>query len=70
MAGSARGGDGRADDRAREPLPADGRGGADVLDLADPALERVYQPYDAWAAWARRQGPDDPPPGLEGSCGG
>jgi len=38
--------------------------------LVDPALERVYQPYDAWAAWARRQGPDDPPPGLEGSCGG
>jgi hypothetical protein len=38
--------------------------------LVDPALTRVYQPYDAWAAWAQRHPPDDPPPGLPGSCGG
>ena len=38
--------------------------------LVDPALARVYQPYDAWAAWAQRQRPDDPPPALPGSCGG
>jgi hypothetical protein len=36
--------------------------------LVDPALVRLYQPYDAWAAWGRRHRPDDPPPALPQAC--
>ena len=36
--------------------------------LVDPPLTRLYEPYDVWAAWARRRGPDDPPPALPGAC--
>jgi hypothetical protein len=35
--------------------------------LVDPPLTRIYEPYDAWAAWARRR-PSDPPRALPAAC--
>ena len=36
--------------------------------LVDPALTRVYEPYEAWAAWAHRRRPSDAPPALPAAC--
>jgi hypothetical protein len=36
--------------------------------LVDPALTRVYEPYEAWAAWAHRRRPSYAPPALPAAC--